>query len=61
MTDTCTLPMLGSPTFSCDVEMYIYLLRHEGDPLIDAWWIGWEFAQKGRTLERALWKVRYGI
>jgi hypothetical protein len=53
--------MLGSPTFSCDVEMYIYLLRHEGDPLIDAWWIGWEFAQKGRTLERALWKVRYGI
>jgi hypothetical protein len=58
--DNCTLPMDGSPTFSCFLEEILWLCRHEDDPLVEAWWIGFEFGQKGRSFERVVWKLKYG-
>ena len=61
MTNLCTLPMEGSPTFSCEMEMMLWLLRHQENELVQAWWIGFEFGDKGRTWERTLARLENGI
>lgn len=55
-----TLPMPGSPSFSCDMEMILWLIRHADDPFVGFWWLGYENAVAGRSFERVEWKMRFG-
>ena len=61
MSNLRELPIGGFPQFSCDMERYLWLLRHEDDPLVEAWWIGFDFARKGRTFDRVIWRLENGI
>jgi hypothetical protein len=61
MSEFCTLPFPGSPSFSCDVERIIWLARNQERELVQCWWIGFEFAEKGLTWERTMWRIKNGI
>jgi len=54
--DICSLP--NGRTFASEVEMYLWLVRHQGDPDARAWWIGFEFAQRGVCWERVEWELQ---
>jgi hypothetical protein len=43
------------------MERMFWLLRHEGNTLVKCWWIGFQFEQKGRSFERAVWEVRNNV
>jgi len=61
MSDYRTLPMPGSPTFSCELEMMLWLVRHQDDPFVVFWWIGFEMAAAGRSWDRVKWKLAHGV
>lgn len=47
--------------FSCELEKYLWLVNHEAtDETVMAWWIGHDFAAKGRCFDRVVWELRYG-
>jgi len=56
--DLCVLPLAPCRSFSCDMERMLWLLRHETEPLVQCWWIGFEFAQKGRCFERVIFEIK---
>lgn len=45
--------------FSCDLEKLLWLLRHQDEPEIRAFWLGFEFARQGRSLERVIWEIEH--
>ena len=55
MVDLCTLPL--GMDFSCELEKILWLVRHAEEPLVRPWWIGYEFAMKGRCFEMVLFEI----
>lgn len=57
MIDICTLPLSPCPSFSCELEKILWLIRHAEQPHVRCWWIGFEFAQKGRCFDRVMFEL----
>ena len=58
MVDACTLPCRLA-SFSCDMERMLWLLRHQDEPIVRSWWLGFEWAQKGRCFDRVKFEIEH--
>jgi hypothetical protein len=57
--DLCTIPLTPERSFSCELEKFLWMVRHTEEHLVRIYWTAYEFAQKGRSFERVLFEIEH--